>query len=50
MLHGLGSKKNLMPIIKGAEICIPSDTGYSLKVYRFASAPFIGIICDVFIV
>ena len=23
------------------EICIPSDNGYSLKVYRFASAPFI---------
>ena len=23
------------------QICIPSDTGYSLKVYRFASAPFI---------
>ena len=22
------------------QICIPSDTGYSLKVYRFASAPF----------
>ena len=23
------------------QICIPLDTGYSLKVYRFASAPFI---------
>ena len=23
------------------QICIPSDTGCSLKVYRFASAPFI---------
>ena len=22
------------------QICIPSDTGYSLKVYRFASTPF----------
>ena len=22
------------------QICIPPDTGYSLKVYRFASAPF----------
>ena len=25
------------------QICIPSDTGYSLKVYRFASVPFIQI-------
>ena len=23
------------------QICIPSDAGYSLNVYRFASAPFI---------
>ena len=23
------------------QICIPSNTGYSLEVYRFASAPFI---------
>ena len=32
---------------KGAEICIPSDTDYSLKVYRFASVPYIPIVFNV---
>ena len=30
-----------LDIIVSKLVCIPSDTGYSLKVYRFASAPFI---------